>query len=99
MTTALTETEITKAMMNLRGWRRDDDGRLIKTFQFESYLAGIAFASAVGVIAEGLNHHPELTIGWRKVSASFTTHDAGNQLTAKDFAAAAAIDALDYPPA
>ena len=98
MTTALTETEITKAMMSLRGWRRDD-GRLIKTFQFESYLAGIAFASAVGVIAEGLNHHPELTIGWRKVSASFTTHDAGNQLTAKDFAAAAAIDALDYPPA
>lgn len=98
MTTALTETEITKAMMNLRGWRRDE-GRLIKTFPFESYLAGIAFASAVGVIAEGLNHHPELTIGWRKVSASFTTHDAGNQLTAKDFAAAAAIDALDYPPA
>ncbi len=97
MTTALTETEITKAMMSLRGWRRDE-GRLIKTFQFESYLAGIAFASAVGVIAEGLNHHPELTIGWRKVSASFTTHDAGNQLTAKDFAAAAAIDALDYPP-
>ena len=98
MTTALTEIEITKAMMNLRGWRRDEV-RLIKTFQFESYLAGIAFASAVGVIAEGLNHHPELTIGWRKVSASFTTHDAGNQLTAKDFAAAAAIDALDYPPA
>ena len=98
MTTALTETEITKGMMNLRGWRRDE-GRLIKSFQLESYLAGIAFASAVGVIAEGLNHHPELTIGWRKVSASFTTHDAGNQLTAKDFAAAAAIDALDYPPA
>lgn len=98
MTTALTETEIAKGMMNLRGWRRDD-GRLVKTFQFESYLAGIAFASAVGVIAEGLNHHPEMTIGWRKVFVSFTTHDAGNQLTAKDFAAAAAIDALDYPPA
>ena len=98
MTTALTETEIIKGMSNLRGWRRDD-GRLVKTFQFESYLAGIAFASAVGVIAEGLNHHPEMTIGWRKVTASFTTHDAGNQLTAKDFAAAAAIDALGWPPA
>ena len=98
MTTALTETEIIKRMSNLRGWRRDD-GRLVKSFQFESYLAGIAFASAVGVIAEGLNHHPELTIGWRKVTASFTTHDAGNQLTAKDFAAAAAIDALAWPPA
>lgn len=98
MTTALTEAEITEGMAKLRGWQRDE-GRLMKLFQFESYLAGTAFAAAVGVIAEGLNHHPEMTIGWRRVSVSFTTHDAGNQLTAKDFAAAAAIDALDYPTA
>ena len=96
--TALTETEIAKGMAKLRGWRRDG-GRLIKLFPFESYLAGIAFASAVGVIAEGLNHHPDMTIGWRKVTVSFTTHDADNQLTAKDFAAAAAIDALGWPAA
>ena len=96
MTTALTEAEITEGLASLCDWERDGD-MLVKTFRFESYLAGIAFASAVGVIAEGLDHHPELTVGWRRVSASFTTHDAGNRLTAKDFAAAAAIDALDYP--
>ena len=37
--------------------------------------------------------------GWRRVSVSFTTRDAGGKLTAKDFAAAEAIDGLDYPRA
>ena len=96
MTTALTETEIIERLAGLSNWERDG-ALLVKTFQLDSYLAGLAFAAAVGVIAEGLNHHPELTIGWRQVSVSFTTHDAGNRLTAKDFAAAAAIDALGYP--
>ncbi len=65
----------------------------------DSCVPVLAFAAAVGVTAEGLNHHPDLAIGWRKVTVSFTTHDAGNKLTEKDFAAAAAIDALGYPPA
>lgn len=97
MTAALTKTEIIESLSRLSDWGRDGD-LLVKTFKFDSYLAGLAFASAVGVIAEGLNHHPDLAIGWRKVTVSFTTHDAGNKLTEKDFAAAAAIDALGYPP-
>ena len=97
MTAALTETEIIESLSRLSDWGRDGD-LLVKTFKFDSYLAGLAFASAVGVIAEGLNHHPDLAIGWRKVTVSFTTHDAGNKLTEKDFTAAAAIDALGYPP-
>ncbi len=96
MATPLTEAEITAKLGDLDGWRRDDE-RLVKQFGFDNYLAGLAFASSVGVIAEGLNHHPDMTIGWRRVEVSFTTHDAGNRLSAKDFAAAAGIDALGYP--
>lgn len=98
MATALTEAEIIERLAGLNRWQRDGD-MVIKTFQFDSYLAGVAFAASVGVIAEGLNHHPDMTIGWRKVTVSFTTHDVGSKLTAKDFAAAAAIDALGYPQA
>ncbi len=96
MATALSEAEIQAGLANLNGWQRDGD-TLQKTFQFDNYLAGLAFASSIGVIAEGLNHHPDLSIGWRRVSVSFTTHDAGNKLSAKDFAAATAIDGLGYP--
>ncbi len=96
MTKPLSEAEITKGLAKLDGWERDGD-ILVKSFKFDSYLAGIAFASTVGVIAEGMNHHPDLSIGWRRVDVSFTTHDAGNKLSAKDFAAAAAINAVGYP--
>ena len=96
MAKALSEAGISAGLAKLDGWERDGDV-LVKTFSFDSYLAGVAFASSVGVIAEGLGHHPDMSIGWRRVSVSFTTHDAGNMLSAKDFAAAAAIDALGYP--
>ena len=96
MTKPLSEAEITEGLAKLNSWERDGD-ILVKSFKFDSYLAGIAFASTVGVIAEGMNHHPDLSIGWRRVDVSFTTHDAGNKLSAKDFAAAAAIDAVGYP--
>ncbi len=96
MATALSEAEISAGLEDLDGWARDDN-KLVKEFKFDSYLAGVAFASAVGVLCEGANHHPDMSIGWRRVHVSFTTHDAGNQLSGKDFEAAAAIDALGYP--
>ena len=98
MTKALSEAEISAGLAVSNGWERDGDS-LVKEFKFDNYLAGVAFASSVGVIAEGQDHHPDMSIGWRRVSVSFTTHDAGNALSAKDFAAAAAIDALGYPRA
>jgi len=96
MSNALSDAEINASLAKLNGWARNGD-ELVKEFRFDSYLAGLAFASSVGVIAEGLNHHPDMVIGWRRVSVSFTTHDAGSKLTAKDFAAAESIDGLGYP--
>ena len=96
MSKAYSDAEIDAGLAKLNGWARAGD-ELVKEFRFDNYLAGLAFASGIGVIAEGLNHHPDLEIGWRRVSVSFTTHDAGSKLTAKDFAAAEAIDGLGYP--
>jgi 4a-hydroxytetrahydrobiopterin dehydratase len=95
-TTPLGEAEIIERLARLDGWERAGH-KLVKTFALESYMAGLAFAAAVGTIAEGQNHHPDLYIGWKRVRVEFTTHDAGHQLSEKDFAAAAAIDALRYP--
>ena len=96
MTTALSDAEVNQGLAKLNGWSRAGDV-LTKSFKFDSYLAGVAFASTVGVIAEGLNHHPDISIGWRRVTVSFTTHDAGNKISGKDMAAAEAIDAVGYP--
>jgi 4a-hydroxytetrahydrobiopterin dehydratase len=89
---------VTEQLSVLPGWERDGD-KIQKLFKLDSYLAGLAFASAVGVVAEGLDHHPDILIGWRKVTVSFSTHSAGNKITSLDLEAAAAIEALPYTPA
>ncbi|MBW4437223.1 MAG: 4a-hydroxytetrahydrobiopterin dehydratase [Pleurocapsa minor GSE-CHR-MK-17-07R] len=94
--TPLNESRITERLAKLDGWKRDN-GAISKTFSLDSYVAGLAFATAVGVLCDGLDHHPDMSIGWKKVTVTFTTHDAGSQLTAKDFDAADAMEALGYP--
>jgi 4a-hydroxytetrahydrobiopterin dehydratase len=98
MASALSEYEIASRLATLTGWERDGMA-IYKTYPMETYMAGLAFASAVGTICEGIGHHPDILIGWRRVTVSFTTHDAGNKLTENDFAAAKAVERLGYPPA
>jgi 4a-hydroxytetrahydrobiopterin dehydratase len=93
----LSDDEITARLAQLPGWERADD-TITKTYKLERYMAGLAFASAVGTIAEGLDHHPDILIQWRKVTVTYYTHSAGNKITHKDFDAATAIEALPYKP-
>ncbi len=94
---ALTEAQIAARLSQLAGWQLNSRGMLSKTFELDSYMAGLAFACAVGTISEGLAHHPDLLITWCKVRVDLITHDAGNKISEKDFQVAKAIDALPYP--
>lgn len=63
-------------------WERDGD-EIVRTFEFDSYLDGIGFASGAAGLAEEAWHHPELRITWGEVEVRLTTHDAGG-ITEKD---------------
>jgi 4a-hydroxytetrahydrobiopterin dehydratase len=93
---ALSETAIHDALTTLPGWAYSD-GMIAKTYQLPTYLAGVAFASAVGTLCEGMNHHPDMHISYKKVTVTFTTHDDGNVVTDKDVAAARKVEELGYP--
>ena len=69
------------------------DNTITKTFEFNSYLDGIDFVNAVANVAEQENHHPDISIGYCKVTISLTTHDAGT-ITEKDYKLANLIDDL-----
>lgn len=77
----------------VRGWSVED-GALVKRFSFGSYAAGVMFAAAVGHEADRLNHHPDLHVGFQKVTVSMVTHDVGGGLTPYDFELARRIDAI-----
>lgn len=95
-TEPLSRDELAAALTALEGWTLEDD-TIVKTYTFKSYMEGLAFASAAGTIAEGRDHHPDIHIGWRKVTVRFTTHDAGNKVTYKDIDVARAIEELGIP--
>ena len=73
----------------------EKDNTITKTFEFSSYLDGIDFVNEVANLSEQENHHPDITVGYCKVTISLTTHDAGS-LTEKDYKLAKLIDCLLY---
>lgn len=91
--TPLSDAEIIEALETLDGWERDGD-KLVKTFEAGSYAQGLAFATAAGMVADGFNHHPDMTVGYKKVTLEFTTHDADSKITQMDVDVAQAINAI-----
>jgi len=80
MSDLLTDDEIEAQLPE--GWEREGE-EIVRVFEFDSYLPGVGFASAVGGLAEDAWHHPEITITWGEVEVRLTTHDAGG-ITEKD---------------
>lgn len=77
------------------GWQVE--GReLMREFRFPSYLEGIEFVRRVAFLAEAMNHHPDLYIGWRKVVVRLSTHSAGG-LTTLDFELASQVSSSQMP--
>ncbi|MFB6137162.1 MAG: 4a-hydroxytetrahydrobiopterin dehydratase [Halobacteriaceae archaeon] len=58
------------------GWERDGD-EIVRTYEFDEYLDGVDFVTAVGEVADEAFHHPTVVLRWREVEVRFTTHDAG----------------------
>ena len=88
----LDEGEIEYALANLKGWTRAGTA-ITKTFAFAKFLDGIAWVHRVALVAERLDHHPDLDIRYTKITATLATHSAGG-LTKLDFDLAREMDAL-----
>jgi 4a-hydroxytetrahydrobiopterin dehydratase len=69
------------------------DGGLERTFELPSFPDAIAFVNRVAELAEQENHHPDITVSYRKVTLRWTTHSAGG-ITDRDHALAARSDDL-----
>jgi 4a-hydroxytetrahydrobiopterin dehydratase len=68
------------------------DGKLHKEFIFKNFIDAFAFLSKVALIAERVNHHPEIRNVYNKVDIYLYTHDAENTITEKDRHLAEKID-------
>ncbi|MBI4059255.1 4a-hydroxytetrahydrobiopterin dehydratase [Candidatus Microgenomates bacterium] len=99
----LTLADAKKYLKEIDNWQIVEDKeknrlKLVKRFRFKKYLDGIKFVEKVANISEEQGHHPDLYVGWCRVTVNFTTHISGG-LTINDFIMAAKVDIIDLSDA
>ena len=73
---------------------KEENNQLKRDFEFKDFIEAFAFMTRVAFIAEKMNHHPNWSNVYNKVSIALNTHDAGNIVTDKDRKLAEKIDKL-----
>jgi 4a-hydroxytetrahydrobiopterin dehydratase len=75
-----------------RAWS-DDGGHLVRELATLDYPGAARLVAAQVDLAEELDHHPVITLGYRRVRVELWTHDAGG-VTQLDLDYAQAFDDL-----
>ncbi len=88
-----TEEEIAAALADLPGWSVEN-GRLHKQFKFQSFASALGWMVSAGVEADKMDHHPEWSNVYSRVTVDLVTHDLGNRISNLDLELAARMEKL-----
>ena len=80
----LDDSEIRRALEDLPGWTFAA-GKLHRELRFEGFAGAFGFMTTMALVSEAMNHHPEWSNVYDRVTIDLTTHDAGG-VTAFDLA-------------
>ncbi len=91
----LSEVEIQENLKDIELWQRSENS-IVREFVAPDFVSAIGFVNSIAIIAEAMDHHPDILIyGWNKIRISTTTHNRGG-LTKLDFELAKKIDNLKF---
>lgn len=76
--------------LHLKNWTFEEPA-IKRNFKFKTFVEAFAFMTAIALEAEKMDHHPDWSNGYNKVSIALTTHSA-NGITQQDFDLANKID-------
>ena len=96
MPTALTDEEQQQRLADLDDWTIED-GALTRTFTFASFVVAFGFMASAAIVAEKMNHHPEWSNVYNRVTIRLSTHDVGG-ISELDFELAAKMTELAATP-
>lgn len=90
---ALTEQEVSLYLKeNLNDWTFENN-TIIRDFKFKTFVEAFSFMTAIALEAEKLDHHPDWSNSYNKVSIALTNHQAKG-VTRLDFDLADKINML-----
>ena len=72
----LGERQIREALAALPGWQIVR-GKLHREYEFADFVHAFGFMATSAIVIEAMNHHPEWSKAWNRVTIDLTTHDAG----------------------
>ena len=67
--------------------------RLVRKFDFDTYMEAVKFLNSVAEIAEEIDHHPDMLLKWASLDISTWTHSE-KKITDLDYELATRIDLL-----
>jgi 4a-hydroxytetrahydrobiopterin dehydratase len=76
MDTRLSPADLDAALADLEGWTLVE-GRLHLELRFRDFADAFGFMVKVALAAEKLDHHPDWSNSWNRVTIDITGHDAG----------------------
>ena len=91
MIKCLNKEEISERMKNIDAAWVFHGNLIEREFIFKNFKQAFEFMTAVSIVAERLNHHPNWSNTYHKVFISLTTHDSGG-LTELDINFAKEVD-------
>jgi 4a-hydroxytetrahydrobiopterin dehydratase len=88
----LSKQEIAAGLHKLDGWRVVK-GNLHRVFKFKDFKLAFGFMKRVALVADRMDHHPDWSNAYNKVTIDLSTHSAGG-LTENDFELAGKIQKI-----
>jgi 4a-hydroxytetrahydrobiopterin dehydratase len=88
----LSKQEVTAGLRKLNGWHVVK-GHLHRVFEFKDFRQAFGFMKRVALAAERMDHHPDWSNAYNKVTVDLSTHSAGG-LTKSDFDLAGKIQRI-----
>ena len=89
----LSPDQLEKALQTLPDWTIQE-GKLHKQFTFSSFAKAIGWMVTVGMVADKMDHHPEWSNVYNRVTVNLVTHDLGNAISSWDVELAQKMDLL-----
>ncbi len=88
----LTDAEISTAIAQLSGWSVQK-GKLHREYKFADFPHAFGFMATAAPSIEKMNHHPEWSNVYSRVTVDLMTHDAGG-ITQKDVDLATLLESI-----
>ena len=88
----MTDAEVATAIAELSAWRVQN-GKLHREYKFADFPHAFGFMATAAPAVEKMDHHPEWSNVYNRVTVDLSTHDAGGT-TQKDFNLAKLLEGI-----